>query len=155
MLRPAPSAAARFGQSATATSSASQDDFFAKNEKLKRPMSPWMIYRIQLTSLLSITHRGTGLGLGVLLYGWGIHSLTATNTNWAQTLEAISATVPSSLLIAVKVAAAWGVGYHAVNGVRHLAWDMGKGFTLKELYTSGYVVLAISFLIAAYAAAKS
>lgn len=33
-----------------------------KNEKLKRELSPHLtIYKFQLTSMLSITHRGTGL----------------------------------------------------------------------------------------------
>lgn len=155
LLRPTSNALVAFGQSASATTS--QDDYFVKNEKLKRPLSPWHIYKFQVTSMLSITHRGTGLGLGVLLYGWGISSLPyfSANTNWSQSLDAISATVPASLLLLVKVAAAWGVGYHTLNGVRHLSWDLGKGFSLKQLYTSGYAVLALSILFALYAAANS
>lgn len=43
-------------------------DFFKKNDELKRPMSPHLtIYQPQLTSLLSITHRGTGIALTGLI----------------------------------------------------------------------------------------
>lgn len=126
-----------------------QDAFFAKNAKLGRPMSPWVIYKPQLTTMLSITHRGTGLGLGVLLYGWGISSLASSNTNWSQTLDVLSANIPSSLLLTVKVLAGTAVGYHTINGIRHLAWDMGYGFSLKELYTSGWFVIIVTALIGA------
>ncbi|KAI1280896.1 Succinate dehydrogenase cytochrome b560 subunit, mitochondrial [Halotydeus destructor] len=124
------------------------EDFYTKNERLHRPMSPWIIYKMQLTSVLSITHRGTGLGVGVLMYGWGISSIFTHDTNWAQTLAAINSTVPSSILLLGKVLAATAVGYHTVNGLRHLAWDIGYGFSLRELYTSGYAVIAITLIIA-------
>jgi len=155
LLRPAISAITNQQLASSTSSPSSQEDFFAKNERLKRPMSPWMIYKFQLTSMLSITHRGTGLGMGVVLYAWGINSLLSSNTNWAQTLEALSAAVPSSLLYTVKVLVATSFGYHAINGIRHLAWDLGYGFTIKELYTSGYVVLALSVLIGLAVLSKS
>lgn len=130
---------------ATAASN-SGETFWTKNAKLQRPVSPWMIYKPQITSMLSITHRGTGLGLGVLLYGWGINALFSSNTNWAQTLTYLHEVVPSSAIVTLKVLVAGSVVYHTVNGMRHLAWDMGYGFTLRELYTSGYAVLAITLL---------
>jgi succinate dehydrogenase cytochrome b556 subunit len=43
---------------------------------------------------------------------------------------------------------AWPVTYHLLNGVRHLAWDLGKGFKIPELYKSGYVVLGLSVISA-------
>lgn len=44
----------------------------AKNDRLKRPMSPHLtIYKFQLTSMLSITHRGTGVALSVITAGLG------------------------------------------------------------------------------------
>jgi len=150
LLRPLP-AAVLSGRSST---SSTHDNYFVKNEKLGRPVSPWMIYRPQLTSMLSITHRGTGLGLGVLLYAWGLNSLITSN-NWAGTLETLSATVPSSLVYTLKVLVATSVGYHTFNGLRHLAWDVGYGFTLRELYTSGYVVLAITFIVGWIALSKA
>jgi len=44
----------------------------AKNERLNRPMSPHLtIYKFQLTSILSITHRGTGVALSGITAGLG------------------------------------------------------------------------------------
>ncbi len=37
--------------------------------------------------------------------------------------------------------------YHLCNGIRHLFWDMGKGFELKDLYFSGYMVLGLSSVL--------
>lgn len=43
-----------------------------KNNRLSRPMSPHLtIYKPQLTTLLSITHRGTGVALSGVTAGLG------------------------------------------------------------------------------------
>lgn len=50
-----------------------QEDFWDKNKRLDRPLSPHLtIYKFQLTSMLSITHRGTGLALSALMSGFAI-----------------------------------------------------------------------------------
>lgn len=44
----------------------------AKNDRLNRPMSPHLtIYKFQLTTMLSITHRGTGVALSGITTGLG------------------------------------------------------------------------------------
>merc|ERR1711962_320257 len=46
----------------------SRENFWSKNDRLKRPMSPHLtIYKMQMTSVLSITHRMTGLAQSALL----------------------------------------------------------------------------------------
>jgi len=52
----------------------------------------------------------------------------------------------SGLIIVAKYLLAFPFFFHTFNGVRHLAWDMGKGFELKQVYASGYAVLASSIL---------
>lgn len=37
--------------------------------------------------------------------------------------------------------------YHLCNGIRHLFWDMGKGFELPTVVTSGWAVVIISFAL--------
>ncbi len=81
------------------------NDYFRKNELLKRPLSPFTIYKPQLTSILSISHRMTGLALSVLLYGGGIAALGSQSTNFAQVLQTVQTSVPDSLLITFKVLA--------------------------------------------------
>merc|ERR1712179_398808 len=48
-----------------------KEGFWDKNKRLERPLSPHLtIYKPQLTSMLSITHRGTGLAQSVILTGF-------------------------------------------------------------------------------------
>lgn len=47
-----------------------------KNGRLNRPMSPHLtIYKPQLTTILSITHRGTGVALSGVTAGLGARKL--------------------------------------------------------------------------------
>ncbi|PIK47100.1 succinate dehydrogenase, partial [Apostichopus japonicus] len=39
------------------------------------------------------------------------------------------------------------MAFHTLNGVRHLCWDMGYGFELKNLYTTGWFVLGVSLAV--------
>lgn len=53
---------------------------------------------------------------------------------------------PATLLFA-KFCLAAPFGYHLANGIRHLYWDTAKGLTIKEVYTTGYTMLAFAVLI--------
>ena len=149
-----PALAARHTSSAPPppTPAEAQAQFWKKNESLGRPQSPWLIYKFQLTSMLSITHRATGLGLGVLIYGMGVNSVFAGHTNWARSLDWVAGAVPGWSLTALKVLVATAVAYHLCNGIRHLLWDCGFGFQLKQLYLSGYFVIALTLVVGLIAA---
>lgn len=110
-------------------------------QEVKRPISPHLsIYKPQLTSTLSIMHRATGAGVGLVLYAGAIGSLF---TN--QSFPELIAMVPHHPLISLTTTAIGGaIIYHTLNGVRHLIWDVGYGFKLKHLYMSGYVVIALT-----------
>ena len=34
------------------------------------------------------------------------------------------------------------VWYHTLNGIRHLAWDLGYGYGIPDMYRTGWAVLA-------------
>ena len=36
--------------------------------------------------------------------------------------------------------------YHLANGIRHLFWDVGYGFELKDAYRSGWTVVTVSLI---------
>ena len=57
------------------------------------------------------------------------------------------------LILLAKFALAWPVTFHLFNGCRHLAWDMGMGFKIPDLYKTGYTVVGLSVLTAAMLAA--
>lgn len=121
-------------------------DFWNKNKELSRPMSPFTVYKMQLTSTLSISHRITGLGASVVLYGAGIGALVCSNTSFPEIVQLIQQNVPHFMILTTKSALGGSIIYHTLNGIRHLVWDVGYGFQLKHLYRSGYVVVALTAL---------
>merc|ERR1712241_458861 len=126
------------------------EGFWDKNKRLERPMSPHLtIYKPQITSMLSITHRGTGLAQSAILCGFAIFGI-ASNYSFPWLLSQVSQFgIGGGLIFVGKFAIAWPVMYHLFNGVRHLAWDMGHGFSMPELYKTGYTVLGLSIISAA------
>ena len=109
----------------------------------KRPLSPHLqIYRPQLTSVLSITHRLTGfaLSLVILLSPAILYFLTLSKDSHTLVMSVFQ----NSFVKLVLFLAIFGLSYHLCNGIRHLAWDAGYGLDLDSSYKSGYAVVAIS-----------
>ena len=127
----------------------SAEEWEKKNEKMGRPLSPHLtIYKFQLTSALSITHRMTGCGLHFGLLGFAGAMVLLPNT-YPYYLALLGGSAGGkALIMASKFVISWPFFFHAFNGVRHLVWDMGKGFSIKTLYKSGYTVVALSVLAA-------
>ena len=109
----------------------------------KRPLSPHLqIYRPQLTSVLSITHRLTGFALSllILLSPAILYFLTLSKDSHALVMGVFQ----NSFVKLVLFLAIFGLSYHLCNGIRHLAWDAGYGLDLDSSYKSGYAVVVIS-----------
>ncbi len=111
----------------------------------ERPLSPHLqVYRPQMTSMLSIMHRGAGVflafGSPVLVY-W-LYKLAGGPDSYAQLQECFSHWFVQLALLGWTYA----LFYHLCNGIRHLFWDIGKGYELEDLTKSGYLVL-ISALV--------
>jgi succinate dehydrogenase / fumarate reductase cytochrome b subunit len=108
-----------------------------------RPLSPHLqIYKPQLTSVLSISHRMTGFALSIiiLLSPMIIYFLT----NSAYTHQVVISLLQNSFIKLIFSLALFGLIYHLCNGIRHLAWDAGYGLDLDSSYKSGYIVLGVS-----------
>ncbi len=103
-----------------------------------RPLSPFMQYRWQYTNTLSILHRATGvlLSLGFLLLVYWLAAAAAGPERYAAARD----TLASPLAQLVWFGAAFAFCYHLLNGVRHLFFDMGRGFELKTARASGRAV---------------
>lgn len=116
----------------------------------KRPLSPFMIgpyYRPQLTSMMSIAHRATGviLALGSLvLAAWLVAA--SENAMIYDGFRSVLASLPGKVALFAFSAS---LVYHFLNGIRHLFWDAGHGFSIPRAYASGYAVLALSVVITA------
>ena len=106
-----------------------------------RPLSPHLqIYRWQLTSVLSILHRFTGVALsvGAILLVWWLGAASDGPEAYAS-VQQFSARGSGLLLLF-----GWTVAlfYHLCNGIRHLVWDTGHGLELTSVYAGGWIVLA-------------
>jgi len=109
----------------------------------QRPLSPHLqIYRPQWTSVLSISHRLTGILLSVGLVGVVVWLVAlASGPNAYETVQAIySHPVPTIAWVAWTFA----LFYHLCNGVRHLFWDAGYLLDLKGAFASGVTVVCVA-----------
>ena len=116
-----------------------------------RPTAPHLqIYRPQLTSVLSILHRITGvwLAIGILaLVYWLVAAASSAQT--FDQAQGFAASIVGRSLLFLWTGAFF---YHLLNGVRHLAWDAGWGFELSTAYRTGWTVLfgAVILTLAAW-----
>jgi len=111
----------------------------------KRPLSPHLsIYRPQLTTVLSILHRASGvlLALGSILLVVWLHALAAGPEQYT----AIQIWFGSLLGRTALLLWSGCLFYHLANGIRHLTWDAGYGFGLQQLYRSGWLVVAVTVI---------
>jgi len=114
--------------------------------KERRPLSPHLqIYKIQLTSLLSILHRGTGMVLygGAIGCTWWFLAL-AQGPGAYQTMQSY---IMHPLGLLLLLGLSFSFFYHLCNGIRHLLWDAGWGYELSEVYKTGWIVVISSFVL--------
>ena len=112
----------------------------------KRPLSPHLqVYRPQLTSILSITHRlsGVALGVGTLLLVYWLAAAAAGPEAFENAQSFVGSFLGRLLLFGWTV----GLFFHLCNGIRHLFWDIGLGFELDEVYRSGWTVVVATVLL--------
>lgn len=113
-----------------------------------RPLSPHLqIYRPQITSMLSILHRITGVGLvlgAVLLVWWLMAAATSP-----EAFAAVDAFLAGPIGGFLMLGSLWALSYHLLNGVRHLFWDAGLGFDLGNVTATGWLVVLGSFALTA------
>ncbi len=114
----------------------------------ERPLSPFLHYRWQYTNTLSILHRITGvlLSLGFFILVYWLAAAAGGPARYAQALGCIGSW-PVQLVL---LGATFAFCYHLLNGIRHLAFDTGRGFELAtarrsaRLTAIGAVVLALA-----------
>jgi len=110
-----------------------------------RPLSPHLtIYRWPVTMMTSITHRvtGVGLSLGTGILAWWLVSISNGPQGW-ESFYAVALT-PVGLLVLFGLT--WSLVYHFLNGVRHLAWDLGYGFAKHTAERNSVIITALSIL---------
>lgn len=114
--------------------------------KRVRPLSPNIqIYRPQLTSVLSIANRITGIFLSacaVFLVFWLVAA--ARGPQAYARFDALIGSWPGQLVL---LAATFAFFLHLCGGIRHLVWDTVRGFELRQIYASGWLLIAASVVL--------
>ena len=112
----------------------------------KNPLSPHLqIYRWHISSLLSITHRISGvinlLALSLIFF-W-LLVLSFGESNYESFLSTMNSFFGKFILIGFT----WSTCFHILSGIRHLAWDLGHGFEIKTANISGIIVIISSLVL--------
>ena len=111
-----------------------------------RPISPHLqVYKPQLTSVMSIFHRGTGvvLAIGSILVAYWLGAIAAGPDAYASANAILGSWFGKLVLFGWT----WALFYHLCNGIRHLLWDSGVGLEIETTYLSGKIVLAASVVL--------
>jgi succinate dehydrogenase / fumarate reductase cytochrome b subunit len=112
-----------------------------------RPLSPHLtIWRWQVTMLASIMHRATGMALsvGAIVLAWWLVSIS----NGPEGYDSFMVYAAMPLGLVVLFGFTWSFALNIFNGIRHLAWDLGYGFDKHVATKTGFLVFALSFLVA-------
>ena len=112
----------------------------------KNPLSPHLqIYRWHISSLLSITHRISGVInlLALILIFFWLLFLSFGENNYELFLLTINSFFGKFVLIGFT----WSMSFHLMSGIRHLAWDLGYGFEIKTANISGLIVIISSLVL--------
>lgn len=124
-------------------------------DRVARPVSPFWVYRWQITNTLSIMHRITGLvlSLGTVAFVWWLVALAGGGESYAHA-RAVFSGAWFDIALAIWMFCFF---YHLANGVRHLFWDAGLGFDPVQIRRTGWTVVGVSaaativFLVFAFA----
>ena len=118
-----------------------------------RPISPHLsIYKPQITSILSISHRMSGVfqSLGLLIIVLLLFSLILGKNSHEFFMLFINSLIGKAFLFFYVLS----LCYHLFNGIRHIVWDIGFGFEIKNVYYSGIIVIIFAATLALYILVK-
>ena len=114
--------------------------------KDKNPLSPHIqIYNWHISSLISISHRITGIIniIIVTLICFWVAFLFLGNINY----ELIQKFFETYIGKFVIVGTVWSFSFQILSEIRHMFWDLGFGFELKTSNITGLLVIFGSFIL--------
>ena len=112
----------------------------------KSPLSPHIqIYRWHISSLVSISHRVTGIIniIAITLICLWVSLLFFGEVNYAL----INFVLNSFLGKFLALGLAWSFSFQILSEIRHLIMDMGYGFELQTTRITGLIVIFGSILL--------
>jgi len=125
-----------------------------KKDSSNRPTSPHLqIYKWNISSLTSIMHRATGVALyfSVVAICWYIVYYTY-QINIAESDESCDCplrAIIDNVFSFAAIIVTFALYYHFCNGIRHLFWDIGKGFTKETAKRNGFLIIISALVLTA------
>ena len=110
------------------------------------PLSPHIqIYRWHISSLVSISHRITGIIniIAITLICIWVSLLVLGDTNY----DLINLFLNSIIGKFIALGLVWSFSFQMLSEIRHLFMDMGYGFELQITRITGLVVIFGSFVL--------
>jgi succinate dehydrogenase / fumarate reductase cytochrome b subunit len=105
----------------------------------QRPLSPHLqVYKPQLTSIMSVLHRFTGVGFiaAICLVCVWIYFLCQGELAYLDFCKFLNYPIIKLMLYGILAC----VYYHFLNGIRYLVWSLGRGYEINCVYRSGWLV---------------
>ena len=115
---------------------------------VRRPLSPHLqVYRPQITSVLSILNRMSGIAssAGTLLLVWWLVAAASGPKPFATVQRVVANPIGLIVLFGWTLA----LMYHFFASLRHLAWDSGRGFSLPATHRSGWASIVATLAVTA------
>lgn len=101
--------------------------------------------------LTSLTHRTTGIIMGISLYGIAA-ALFFSPGDFTSYIHMVQGwELNPAIRFLGKSIVAFPLIYHYINGIRHLSWDWGIGYELGTQYKTGYSISLTAIILAALA----
>ncbi|XP_076457566.1 succinate dehydrogenase cytochrome b560 subunit, mitochondrial-like [Babylonia areolata] len=125
--------------------------YWEKNRKLQRPISPHLtVFKPHLPMMSSITFRITGVAVQVAATGASL-CLLALPGDFSHYLEMVkNLELGPAVISSLKLLVVFPVVYHFINGIRHLVWDAGFGFSKQMLQKSSVAVWVLTVIFTVY-----
>jgi succinate dehydrogenase / fumarate reductase cytochrome b subunit len=114
--------------------------------KKNQPLSPHLtVYKPQITSIMSISHRISGFfqSIGTILLFIYVLTLFIGEEFYNIINFILGSLLGKTFLFFYFLS----ICYHFCNGIRHLIWDLGYGFEIKNVYLSGYITILLAILM--------
>lgn len=117
----------------------------SEGKRVLRPLSPHLeVYRPQLTSVLSIMYRVTGIAISAgtaLLVWWLVAAASGPSA-----FDTVQSFVGSPIGLFMLFGWTASLMFHFWGGIRHLAWDAGYGYDLPQVHASGWAVVGLTLV---------
>ena len=114
--------------------------------KNDNPLSPHIqIYNWHISSLVSISHRITGIinFVSLTLICFWVSYLVLGQDNYEIIFIFLNSFIGKFLILAIV----WSFSFQILSEIRHLFWDYGIGFELKIANITGSLVIVGSFIL--------